>query len=364
MDVFFKKKSDFRTIATAIPSSFNTPIFSNDNSVGSFQFPDKSLEDLEDCFLLMDGKIWIVDTITPNDDGVEIRVADILNLFYRSDLDISRSDTVYTKEGDLIRDIITQYYIGQTDTDFDLPYLQITGSDDGPVVATDLVDGIFVVTCDYLRKVCKKNTTLDFSYTNDQLILNMSTKSEHVHQFVIGKDSELKSKSFDRSIISKVTVFVTSEASEEDSGSKVEDGILVINFGSKQTIISERHHFYLGADGKYYDEPQTGDNYVHGRWEQITIPALTEEESESGVTSYKKAREAAVDKFETNTNELKLEFYSNRYVPWGSHVRVRVDNGVYKGKISSIVIDSSDDRYLYTMGDLKVTLTDKLKTVL
>ena len=113
--------------------------------------------------------------------------------------------------------------------------------------------------------------------------------------------------------------------------------------------IAVAHDYYLSTENEISSTPPS--NRAHGKWKYYTA---SENESPLYV---------AIGAFSHNSDNHKIEFYSDQYFEYYQPVRLRLRNEVFDTIITSRVHRNTDDRYYYTCGNLATTLTDKLKKI-
>ena len=84
MVAFIKRRKDFRTVASAEVVSYDVPLASIADDVGTILLYDTTVtRGSEGDFLIMDGHIWLIDQVTPAEMQTTVTVTDIAGAFDR-----------------------------------------------------------------------------------------------------------------------------------------------------------------------------------------------------------------------------------------------------------------------------------------
>ncbi len=330
--VLIKSIKDFSTLAHAEPVSWNAPVISNDNSVGPIIFPpDADVIGYEGQWLVLisngngapmpEQSLWVIKSVTPNENSITVTVQDAFNAFYRSHI----MPLGYTTTGALLAALFNINYKNQADTEYAMPYLTVSNTDSTPLIPPDLTDDTIFVMCNYLRKVSQRGVKIKISLAGNGtgVAVDISTINTPKQTLIMGDGhSQLVSQDFSSNITSKVTVVI--------------GGV--------------NNYYYLQADGSI--STTAPSPRIAGKWETIVL-------REDG-----DALEEATKIFEKNSAALKIEFYSDKLLEYCAPVTIVADGHVSDANISFIGISSDDYRYHYIAGDMPVTLLDKLKLAL
>lgn len=321
MEVLIKSMKTFATLAYAESISHNPPIISNDNSVGQIVFPPAAdVLGYEGQWLVMDGNLWVIKYIKPTEKDISVTVMDAYNAFYRSHI----LPSGYTTTGSLLYALFTANYKSQADSEYAMPYLNVSNTDNTPLIQPTLIDDTVFVMSEYLRLVSQRGVSVDIkpSAIGQGIDINISTSSleKNVVDFSDGH-SQLNSLDINAETTAKVTVVV--------SGSNT--------------------YYYLQEDGSVSQTPPSPR--ISGKW--VTVVHKNNADP----------LEEAKNIFAKNSASLKIDFYSDRVFNYGEECQFYIDGKIYNAKISFIGISSEDFRYHYKAGDMAVTLVDKIKEV-
>ena len=84
MVAFIKRRKDFKTYASAEVVSYDVPLASIEDDVGTIILYNSTVtRGSEGDFLIMDGHIWVIDQVTPDEMQTTITVGDIASAFDR-----------------------------------------------------------------------------------------------------------------------------------------------------------------------------------------------------------------------------------------------------------------------------------------
>lgn len=318
MVAYIKDKKTFVTVAYADIVEYTVPLLSYDNSKGTVVFADRVVEGNEGNWLILDGNPFVIESIQPSDTLITVSVTDAINAFNRK----HRFPTTYANEGALLAALFSLNYKSQSDTEYAMPYLNVTNTDASAIIPADM-DGILFSMSDYLRKVVQRGIKIDFTVTNTTLDITISTRSATPKNiFANDGNTEVVAEEFSRNVTAKVTT---------------------IQGNTTAT-------YYLQADGSI---SQTAPSpRISGDWQLIEVG-----ENDSTL-------EKATEVFAANDAAYKIEFYSfNRYEV-GQSYKMRIRDNVHDVVVSFIEISDKDKRYHYKAGALATTLSEKLKLIL
>ena len=317
MVAFIKRRKDFKTYASAEVVSYDVPLASIEDDVGTIILYNSTVtRGSEGDFLIMDGHIWVIDQVTPDEMQTTITVGDIASAFDRPLPFSSDGNTI----GDFLAQQLIAHYRDIADLAYRMPYLTITNLDKTEYLGPTVTDGLFNLRT-YMRKVNRlRNVQVRFSVSQDKLIIHIEPRQRPSHNIIFEDGtSQLLSRSYSRSSIAKVTAY--------------HQGI--------------GYTYYLDANGSVRDTEPV--HRAEGKWEVL---ALEEHEI---------VEERVQDIFSQNSNSHKIEWRSGKQYELYDTVVLRLDGGLMSSYVSYIGISSSDNRYYYKSGELATTLTERLK---
>lgn len=317
MVAFIKRRKDFKTYASAEVVSYDVPLASITDDVGTIILYNSTVtRGSEGDFLIMDGHIWVIDQVTPDEMQTTITVADIASAFDRPLPFTTEEATI----GSFLEQQLVDHYRDVSDLSYQMPYLQITNLDNTVYLGPTVTDGLFNLRT-YMRKVNRlRDVQVLFSVSGNKLNILIQPRQRPSHNIIFDDGtSQLISRSYSRSSIAKVTAYQ----------------------------LGVGHTYYLSADGDVCEEEPVFR--AEGKWEVL---ALDETED---------LEEKVQDIFSQNSNSHKIEWRSTKAYDLYDTVVLRLDGGLMSSYVSYIGISSADHRYYYKSGELATTLTERLK---
>ena len=317
MVAFIKRRKDFKTYASSEVVSYDVPLASIEDDVGTIILYNSTVtRGSEGDFLIMGGHIWVIDQVTPDEMQTTITVADIASAFDRPLPFVADGATI----GDYLAQQLVDHYRDISDHSYRMHYLTITNLDKTEYLGPTVTDGLFNLRT-YMRKVNRlRDVQVLFSVSQNKLNILIQPRQRPSHNIIFEDGtSQLLSRSYSRSSIAKVTAY---------------------QFGVG-------HTYYLSADGKV--STQEPVFRAEGKWEVLAL-----EETED-------LEEKVLDIFSQNSNSHKIEWRSTKPYELYDTVVLRLDGGLMSSYVSYIGISSADARFYYKSGELATTLTERLK---
>ena len=317
MVAFIKRRKDFRTYAAAEVVSWDVPLASIADDVGTIVLYGTTVtRGSEGDFLIMDGHIWLVEQVAPDQQQTTVTVGDVAGAFDRLLPFVEEGETI----GGFLAQQLTDHYKEVSDISYSMPYLQITNLDNTEYLGPTVTDGLFNLRT-YMRKVNRlRDVQVKFSIDQDKLNILIEPRQRPTHKIIFEDGtSQLLSRSYSRLSIAKVTAY--------------QKGV--------------GYTYYLSADGDVSDvEPE---RRAEGKWEVL---ALEEHEV---------LEERVQDIFSQNSNSHKIEWRGTKQYELYDTVILRLDGGLMSSYVSYIGTSSNDNRFYYKSGELATTLTERLK---
>lgn len=317
MIAFVKSRKNFKTVATAEAVSWEVPLASIEDDVGSITLCGTSVtRGNEGDFLVMDGHIWLIDQVSPEEQQTVVNVMDIRCAFDRS-LPYAESTLSI---GNFLMQELENHYKAVADDAYAMPYLVLSNTDVTEFLAPTVTDGLYSLKT-YMRKVNRlRDVQVQFSVSQDTLLVQIFRRDRPSHNIVFDDGrSQLISRSYSRSSVAKVTAY--------------QNGVGV--------------DYYLSADNEISTEQPIFR--AEGEWRVVAL----EEEADMA--------ERVSDLFSQNANSHKIEWRSTREFSLYDNTNIRLDGGLMTSYISYIGISSADNRFHYKSGELATTLTERLK---
>ena len=317
MIAFVKSRKNFKTVAAAEAVSWEVPLASIEDDVGSITLCGTQVSrGNEGDFLVMDGHIWLIDQVSPEQQQTVVNVTDIRCVFDRS-LPYTESTLAI---GNYLAQELENHYKAVSDDAYAMPYLQISNTDVTEFLGPTVTDGLYSLKT-YMRKVNRlRDVQVQFSVSQDTLLIQIYKRTRPTHNIVFDDGrSQLISRSYSRSSVAKVTAY--------------QNGVGV--------------DYYLTEDGDITTDIPI--RRADGEWRVVAL----DDEMDMD--------EQVSDIFSQNSNSHKIEWRSTRAFDLYDSTKIRLDGGLMTSYISYIGISSSDNRFHYKSGELATTLTERLK---
>ena len=317
MIAFVKSRKNFKTVAAAEAVSWEVPLASIEDDVGTITLCGTSVSrGNEGDFLIMDGHIWLIDQVSPEEQQTVVSVVDVRSVFDRL-LPFAESTLSI---GAYLAQELENHYKAVADDAYAMPYLQISNTDVTEFLGPTVTDGLYSLKA-YMRKVNRlRDVQVQFSVSGDSLLIAIFRRDRPTHNIVFDDGrSQLVSRSYSRSSIAKVTAY--------------QFGVAV--------------DYYLDENNNI--TTQIPIRRAEGQWQVVAL------EDEADMT------ERVSDIFSQNSNSHRIEWRSSRAFDLYDNTRIRLDGGLMTSYISYIGISSSDNRFHYKSGELATTLTERLK---
>jgi len=205
MIAFVKSRKNFKTVAAAEAVSWDVPIASIEDDVGSITLCGTTVSrGNEGDFLIMNGHIWLIDQVSPEEQQTVVNVMDVRCAFDRS-LPYTESDLSI---GNYLAQELEQHYKACPDDAYAMPYLQISNTDMTAFLGPTVTDGLYSLKT-YMRKVNRlRDVVVRFSVSADSLLVSIAHRDRPTHNVLFDDGrSQLISRSYSRSSVAKVTAY-------------------------------------------------------------------------------------------------------------------------------------------------------------
>lgn len=318
-----KQMTDFRTYRPLSVSAYDVALASRASYKSSVTVRVGEASQLDGgAWLILNGRLWVVDTVNPGELKTVIRCKDALAAFDR--------EIVYTAPADgqtvggFIAETLEREFKAQSDSFFALPYLDITSTDTTAFVAPEVDDDSVFGFLDYLMMADEKySVRTSLAISGNTLRVQIEHRQPEQRQVVFNDGhAELVKQAYSMNSVSKITTH--------------QDGTIT--------------DWYLSAAGEISTEPPA--LRAPGGWKRLSVS--------SGTDADEKVRET----FNKNAGSHIIEFWSDRAYELGDPVRFRINDGVFEGSISFVGLKSGDKRTYYKSGELKTTLVEHLRGVI
>lgn len=338
MEVFVKSFSTYRTIkkATAISSSLVLDSLDLETSTVTVKGTGINRSDTGN-WLIIDGSIFQISNVKPENDRTLITLVSTLDAFSRS-LEFSEQAAGQTV-GNFVAQQLQSHWAAGTDPVYALPYLVVSNSDTTAFVAPELDNGGCFKLHEYCRLMRKSyRIVVRFADAGSTLQCSIS-KAPAVSRQVSFEDgrSRLQSVDYSSSGTAKLTVL-----HDIDTGEKDENG---------ETIYTrERSVWYLSESGAVSQTIPA--RRASGEWGSLYIQG--DKDVAAKVT----------ETFAKNKANHKLEFWSTLDIPVQADCTFMVYGELLHSYISYKRKSSEDKRFYYKSGELATTATEKLRGVM
>lgn len=328
MIAFVKSIRDFSTLAAAQVVSWDLPLATSGGDTGSVVLLGESAAGSEGNWLVINRRIYLISQTAYSSGLTTLTLQMPVNAFDRGIYYASAGSSIEA----FIAAALTGAYKNVSDSYFAMPYLNITVDSTTPFAAPEISDGMYILS-DYIKSVRPSTYTDDGAVDVPGVICDFSCTDTALNIRLHNAVPTTRNAVFDTSLFQLLT-----RACSRDVVSKV--SVVVADTGTTMD-------FYLTPWGTA--GTQAPAERVAGKWISVAY-----NDKEPAIDTAKK-------EFEKNQDTHKVEFYSRLQFDLLDPVMMRMGDAVEIYRITCIRKSSSDDRYLYTCGDMPTTLTDKIK---
>lgn len=329
MIAFIKSIHDFSTIATVQVASWDLPLATVGDDTGSVVLLGESAAGREGNWLIIGERVYLISQTAANQGQTTLTLQMPVNAFDRS---LYYSGAVASIEAFIVA-ALTGAYKNASDSFFAMPYLSITADSETAFTPPELSDGMYVLS-DYIKAVQPPTYADNGTIDVPGVICDISCSDTTLYIRLHSSEPAARKAVFDTSLFQLVTC-----THDRDIISKVS----VIHTDTGNTAMN----YYLKSNGAI--TPIAPNDRVPGKW--VSVPYNADEA----------VMATARKEFEKNRDTHKIEFRSKEKFDLLDPVTMRMGGDIETYPITCIRKSSADDRYLYTCGDMPITLTDKVK---
>lgn len=320
MTIYIKDRKSFATVAMARCADWTIVDDSDGAEYSRFVLPPGALGfgDVGQ-WLVADGTVLCVDTVTPTETQVTVRARSAWTEF---DLNSAYSESAShpaTAEA-FIASTLAADYVEQNDEAYRMGYLAVTYDPGTSFAAPEITSAGAFALADYIEQT---GVAVRFAVSGQALNVHIAPRARTPRQLVFGDGHSI----------------VTSQAFSADAVAKVttdQDGT--------------RRHYYLAADGSV--STSVPAERAEGSWTLISVATADD------------PLEKAKAEFAKNKSAHKIEFRSDLDLAVGDVVTARLDGKVFTGAVSRRGRSAaSGSMKEYAIGDLAVTASDKLRRI-
>ena len=328
MEAFIRKRRSFSlhlievTNYDCIPES----IFEDKSQITARYIPEAE----EGDFVLCDGYVGVISGISVNGNEMTLSCQILDAAFDRTLKWDYNTEGMDTEE--LVEQIFDDHFIN-CDPMYAMSYIRFDNRWNTPLIVPGRNnEGLFTIPA-YFAKLRKKGFRIIYDITGDNLVISLEFESRiHRQNIDLQAYNTVTGETYGGHTIAKITNYPRIEVEGE-------------NEGETQSVISDTPvDYYLLSDGTVTHDPNA-EGRVYGKWEVM-----------SG------AEESAVlEKFAVSYGHEIMFSHTHAYTLY-QPICLRMPSGkVIDSFISRVRRLMNDEHYYYTAGELKTTLTAKLK---
>lgn len=322
MTIFIKDRKTFATLAKTESTDWEITDDSDAIEFSTFQLAPGTLSIFDTGqWFIADGIVLVIDTITPAEERTTVRCESAwsvfnLNTFWAAPEEAA--DLPSSTEA-FIADILAADYVGQADPAYAVPYLEVSFTPSGRFTAPDTDSKGYFTLADYIAQT---GVGVSFSISGHTLMVHIAPRAATPRKLVFGDGRTIvQSRAFSSNAVAKITTIQTE---------------------SQRT-------FYLAADGSISEAVPA--ERASGSWNILSVSdkddPLAKAEAE----------------FAKNKSAHRIEFWSAHDFAVGDLVTARLDGETFTGAISCRRRENGHPMTHYTIGDLAVTASDKLRRI-
>lgn len=315
MTGYIKTRDTFELYRSYPAVSWDLPVASYQAATGTVVLRGMVPAAAKDMWLLFDGLIWTIDRVEPQGGVTTLTIAPGIDAFDRP---LLYPAAVPETVGGFIALALLQEYRDQPDSAFALPYLHVSRSDVAPYIKPEVSDAGLYSLPDYVRSV-QDTTRVDLSVAGNTMLVHIVPAQLNIHPALMDGATQVLQQTYSRQFVSKVTVVQSTGATD----------------------------FYVDSSGAAGTEPPSAR--PNGEWRVVEARDNVE------------ALEAAKEVFAENVAANKISFVSPERYGLGDIIRTRLDGMAAELKITAIRKTSSDSRWQYECGELKTSLSERLR---
>lgn len=319
MEGYIKQKSDFKTLAMVQITAYSLTkqsIYDTNSSVTIVGTPAVRAGD----FFYCDDCVFVIKETAADHGTTQITLESILSAFARP-LRYAAPAAGTTIE-QFIKKCFEAEYAAVSDEVYRMPYLDLHIKDTAtPFLVPDVENGLFSLKS-YINKVRRlKNVFVNFSLGQATLDIWIERRTPALHQIDFTETAhQLLEENYSDDSIAKITAVADNIATD----------------------------YYRLADGSITKTPN-GNARAIGKWSVIAIKNVADEET------------AVLDEFSKSSYSHSIVFKSTKQYGFFDRVVLRRNGQLLSSYISSITVSSGDARILYKSGELRCSMTDKLR---
>ena len=230
-----------------------------------------------------------------------------------------------------IKNVIEDSFINEEDTMYSMPYISVEVQGDSLTVASiNLIENEVYSFLDIIDLAYEKKVMFAFLMSATGILIYIfSAVPEENNVFFDDGHNFLNNSTVSNELVAKVTVRRVYEENEA-------------------LWVEEEKDYYWHPGGDISTTPP--NPRIKGIWDIVSV----EDEDIDLI-------EAAKESMANNDEAIKVEFYSDKLYYLWDKITCLVNDEVITESISSCTLSHDDPRYLYTIGKMPTTLTEKFE---
>lgn len=226
--------------------------------------------------------------------------------------------------------VIEDRFINEADPMYGIPYLEVYPYG-GTVVDLGYQENEVYSFLDIIDLALEKKIRFSFVMSVTKLMLFIfPALNEEYNVFFGDGHNFMESATLSNELVARVTVR------------------RIITYDDSEIELDEEKDFYWNRGGEITTDPP--NPRIKGLWQIVSVEG-------DDVDLYDAAEEAMED----NDESVKVSFYSDQEFNIWDQITCKVNNELIKETVTSCTVSSDDSRYLYTIGKMPTTLTEKFE---
>lgn len=323
MDAWIRSGKAWAHLAMLQVLKYDVPVWSSGSDAGTVTVAGET-SDYTGDWLILAGHLFVVKSCAPGKGSTQISVQLPDAAFSRQ---LRYSGTGSEIFGAFIAAKLASEYVGQSDAEYAMPYLNVSNSDT-TAFSFPVEPGEIYTLRDVILLAQEAGVYMTWTTAYNGLSVSIAKRTPASHTvFFDDGHTQLKGQTYTNSVVAKATVRRIRT---------MDDVTEVLATGT----------YYWHADGSVSSTPPSPR--IPGNW---VLADVGEEEA---------LIDGATAAMANNTQAYKVEFYSDKALQLGDKLTMQINGILSRGTLSCARISSGDRRTLYRCGTAAVTLTDKI----
>lgn len=324
---YFKDIKTFKTKSAAISENYSIVEGSIYDDLSTITVEYNTDISDNDIVFNNNGYIGIVRDSEKQGNLLQLNCENIVNIFNRDVIYDNTKPTAGIEE--YLKNELLKNFVNLSDKKFTFEYLNISADSTTLKTAIPDTDNGICNFKSYIGKIRRLyNIFVEFEVTHTVLNVNIIKRDENTKQLVLNNTSvTIEEETFSQTNIAKITSYL------------------------KDTGISK--DWYLLEDGSVTNK-RTALNRVDGEWIILQVSNAAEIEDEVK-NKFKENSYSHKIVFSVKSSEARFNFYDN--------LKIELNKKIYKSYIATKTVNSNGLTQ-YQCGELRTTLTDKIKELI